>query len=228
MKAMIGNSVGSVFAAAVVTAAYYAWRLPQRWGALAVLVAYAISALLLLVGAFVALRHFVRRDYQRHHRLTPFSTALESAVAGLYIAFPTIYSPPNWAWFWLDRQQAGPVRQDVGSLLIVLGLATIVLAMAWLGLRRSSGQEVSRLQVSGPYGLSRNPQILGGALLIVGVFLLRPSWYALGWVLLCATMLHLMVLAEEEHLRARFGGEFEHYVARVPRYLGIPKRGEPQ
>jgi hypothetical protein len=40
----------------VVTAAYYVWRLPQKWGALAVLVAYAISALLLLVGAFVALR----------------------------------------------------------------------------------------------------------------------------------------------------------------------------
>jgi len=67
MKAIIGNAVGSVFAVAVVTAAYYAWRLPQRWGALAVLVAYVVSALLLLGGAFVCLRLFVRRDYRRHH-----------------------------------------------------------------------------------------------------------------------------------------------------------------
>jgi len=224
MKAIIGNAVGSVFAVAVVTAAYYAWRLPQRWGALAVLVAYVLSALLLLGGAFVVLRLFVRRDYRRHHQLTPFSTALESAIAGLHIAFPTIYSPPNWAWFWLDSKQVSPGRQDVGSILIVLGLATIVIAMAWLGLRRSSGQEVSRLQVSGPYGLSRNPQILGGASLIVGVFLLRPSWYALGWVLLCATLLHLMVLTEEEHLREAYGEEYVRYCRSVPRYLGIPKR----
>jgi protein-S-isoprenylcysteine O-methyltransferase Ste14 len=30
-------------------------------------------------------------------------------------------------------------------------------------------------------------------------------------------MLHMMVLAEEEHMRDRFGGEYERYCARMPR-----------
>jgi len=38
-------------------------------------------------------------------------------------------------------------------------------------------------------------------------------------------MLHMMVLTEEEHLRERFGVEYECYMEQVPRYLGISKRG---
>ncbi len=228
MRATIGNLAGVVVAVAVVTGAYHVWRLPQKWGDLAVLVTYALSALLLLLGAFVALRFFVRRDYQRHHRLTPFSASLECVLAGLYIAFPTIYSPPNWAWSWIDGNQAVPVLKDIGSILIVVGLIAIVISMAWLGLPRSWGQKVDALKVSGPYRVSRNPQLLGGASWITGIFLLQPSWYSLGWVVLFSMMLHMMVLTEEEHLRERFGAEYGHYAERVPRYLGIPKKGAPQ
>jgi len=227
MQATIGNLAGVVVAIAVVTGAYYVWRLPQKWGDLAVLVAYALSASLLLLGAFVALRFFVRRDYRRHRRLTPFSASLECVVAGLYLAFPTIYSPPSWAWFWIGSSPVNPVLEGIGSFLIVVGLIAIVIAMAWLGLPRSWGQQVDVLRVSGPYRVSRNPQILGGALLIVGVFFLQPSLYALGWVILCAIMLHMMALTEEEHLRERFGVEYEQYTVQVPRYLGIPKKGGP-
>jgi protein-S-isoprenylcysteine O-methyltransferase Ste14 len=117
--------------------------------------------------------------------------------------------------------------EGIGSFLIVVGLIAIVIAMAWIGLPRSWGQQVDVLRVSGPYRVSRNPQILGGALLIVGVFFLQPSLYALGWVILCAIMLHMMALTEEEHLRERFGVEYEQYTVRVPRYLGIPKKGGP-
>lgn len=54
--------------------------------------------------------------------------------------------------------------------------------------------------------------------------MLWPSWYALGWGLLFAPIIYMMVLAEEEHLRNTYGQEYEQYCARVPRYLGFSKR----
>ena len=53
--------------------------------------------------------------------------------------------------------------------------------------------------------------------------------YLGAWIVWLATgpMLHLVVLLEERELRDRFGGEYEAYVARVPRYLPRLGRGEP-
>jgi protein-S-isoprenylcysteine O-methyltransferase Ste14 len=61
-------------------------------------------------------------------------------------------------------------------------------------------------------------------LVVIGVVVLWPSWYALGWVVLYGIVVHLMVLTEEEHLRAVHGEEYERYCSRVPRYLGILQR----
>ena len=74
---------------------------------------------------------------------------------------------------------------------------------------------------SEPYHVTRNPQLVGGSLLVIGTVVLWPSWYALGWAVLYGIVAHMMVLTEEEHLRDVFGGEYERYCGRVPRYLGI-------
>jgi protein-S-isoprenylcysteine O-methyltransferase Ste14 len=78
--------------------------------------------------------------------------------------------------------------------------------------------------MSGPYRVTRNPQLMGGALLIVGYIVLWPSWYALGWLALFAVMTHLMVLTEEEHLRRIHREGYERYCKQVPRYLGFPRK----
>ena len=101
---------------------------------------------------------------------------------------------------------------------IVFGLA----AMASLGFRRSCGQEENELKQTGLYGLTRNPQIVAFFPLILGIALRWPSWYALGWMVLWAAMIHMMVLTEEEHLRDVFGEEYRQYCKRVPRYIGFP------
>ena len=84
--------------------------------------------------------------------------------------------------------------------------------------------KVKGLVQSGPYRVTRNPQLVGGSLLVIGVVVLWPSCCALGWVVLYGVVAHMMVLTEEEHLRDVFGEEYERYCGRVPRYLGIPKR----
>jgi len=182
------------------------------------LTVYLISALLLLGAAFVIFRIIVRRDYLRRGRLTPFSTLLELLIWGLYFSFPLLFNP-DWPAFLLRHPQVRPVLSVVGLTLIMAGFAAVVAAMAGLGVRRSLGWETNMLKQSGVHRMTRNPQLVGATPLIIGYALLRPSWWALGWVFLYAAIAHLMVLTEEEHLRKVHGEEYVRYCERVPRYL---------
>jgi protein-S-isoprenylcysteine O-methyltransferase Ste14 len=186
-------------------------------------ITYVVSAALLLVATFIIFRIFVRRDYLRRGRLTLMSTILESVIWGTYLSFPYIYNPSSWAAFWLPDQEVHPLLRYVGMILIVTGFVLGLMAMASLGFRRSFGQEVNVLKQTGLYALTRNPQIVLFSPLIFGVALRWPSWYAVGWVVLFAATIHLMVLTEEEHLHEVFGEEYVRYCQRVPRYLGFPR-----
>jgi protein-S-isoprenylcysteine O-methyltransferase Ste14 len=185
---------------------------------------YLISALLLLVGAFGAFRVFVRRDYQRKGRLTPGSAFLELLIWGLYMSFPYIYNPADWPGFWSlgTRDRSG--LWAIGFVCITVGLILAFITMFWFGLRRAFGLEVSALVETGLYRVTRNPQIVGGSLLVIGSAVQWPSWYALGWVILYGAIAHLMVLTEEEHLLDQHGENYTRYCERVPRYLGFRRR----
>jgi protein-S-isoprenylcysteine O-methyltransferase Ste14 len=181
---------------------------------------YLASALLLILAAFLVFRVLVQRDYQRHGRLTPLSSALELLVWALFMGFPYLYNPPEWVWFWRRGVPVGPLLRSAGIICITAGLLSAFGTMFWFGLRRAFGLDVNQLVQSGPYRLSRNPQLVFGILLVVGTVILWPSWYAVGWALLYGVIGHLMVLTEERHLRAVYGAEYDHFSAQVPRYLG--------
>lgn len=183
-------------------------------------IVYVISALLLVVTAFVVFRVVARRDYQRKGRLTPLSSALELLVWGLYMSFPYLYNPPEWARFWSADLPVSALRV-IGVLCTVVGLVSAFGTMLWFGLRRAFGLEVDRLVQIGPYRFTRNPQLVGGSLMVIGTALLWPSLYALGWVVLYGFVGHMMVLTEEEHLLEVYGEEYARFCERVPRYLGL-------
>jgi protein-S-isoprenylcysteine O-methyltransferase Ste14 len=185
---------------------------------------YLISALLLFVGAFGVFRVFVRRDYQRKGRLTPVSAFLELLIWGLYMSFPYIYNPADWPWFWSFGARDRSGLWAIGLVCITVGLVLAFITMFWFGLRRAFGLEVRALVETGPYRVTRNPQIVGGSLLVIGSAVQWPSWYALGWVILYGAIGHLMVLTEEEHLFDQHGESYVRYCERVPRYLGF-RRG---
>lgn len=221
---IIEQVVGAVIAALAVTAASYIWRLPQAHSPQAVLAVYAVSAILLFLGAFVIFRRVVRRGYEQNRRLTPFPFFLQLLIWGMFFAFPCIYNPFNWAWSQSYTSQVIPVLGGIGWACVWIGLLILVIAMAWLGLPRSCGQEPRKLEMSGPYRVTRNPQFMGGLLLIIGYIVLWPSWYTLGWLAIFTVMMHMMVLTEEEHLHRIHGVDYERYCKRVPRYLGLPRR----
>jgi protein-S-isoprenylcysteine O-methyltransferase Ste14 len=178
------------------------------------------SGLLLVLAAFLVFRVLVRRDYGRRGRLTPVSSALELLIWALFVSFPYLYNPPEWVWFWRPGVPVSPPLRLVGLICTAAGLLLAFGVMVWFGLRRAFGLQVSELVHSGPYRLTRNPQLVGGALLVVGTVILWPSWYAAGWAVLYGVIGHLMVLSEEEHLRAVYGDAYDSYCARVPRYVG--------
>ena len=91
--------------------------------------------------------------------------------------------------------------------------------MAWFGLRRAFGLETQEFISTGLYRITRNPQILGGYLLVIGVAVQWPSWYAVVWIVLYGVIGHWMILSEEEHLQKVFGNEYTLYCEQVPRYL---------
>jgi protein-S-isoprenylcysteine O-methyltransferase Ste14 len=176
-----------------------------------------VSALLAaagLLGVAVWVFRLVRRDYA-------VRGSLSRGVAWLQTGYFCLYALTSYIF--LDaRLSAISPRGIVFSLAVVLsltGLVIVLLSMPFLG-RRSFGADVGELRTTGLYRYSRNPQLVGGFLLVVGYALLWPTWIGLLWAGLWIPIAHLMVAGEEEHLRTVFGAAYEAYCRRTPRYLG--------
>jgi protein-S-isoprenylcysteine O-methyltransferase Ste14 len=180
---------------------------------------YFISSVLLLLVAFLTFRVLVRHDYLKRGRLSTPSVFLEYAVF------------VGWGTFtWLDWSAAtsisevGPVVRLIAWILIIVGVGVTLIAMARLGIRRLHGLDPEALEGSGPYGVTRNPQIVASGLAVIGYAMYWPSWHTVGWVALYLAICHMMALTEEEHLRRVFGEQFEQYCERVPRYLRLRRK----
>ncbi|MFB6085026.1 MAG: isoprenylcysteine carboxylmethyltransferase family protein [Halorientalis sp.] len=108
----------------------------------------------------------------------------------------------------------------VGWFLVGVG----GLFAAWAGYTFRTAESFGiegRLHTEGPYALSRNPQYVGMAVVIVGVLLLvNSAWLVVG-MLPVFPWLSLLPFAEEPWLRERFGEEYEAYCRRVPRFVGL-------
>jgi protein-S-isoprenylcysteine O-methyltransferase Ste14 len=182
---------------------------------------YLGAAFLVLVAIVVILRVIVRRDYLQRGRLTPVSSASEWLLGVIWAAFSYVYLPADWPMI-----HVGLILRLAGRALVTLGVLIMIVSLAWLGLRRTHGLEADALVQSGPYRLTRNPQIVGFTLGMVGFVMLWPSWHMLVSLSLLVVLIHVMVLTEEEHLLDRHGDEYRRYCQHVPRYAGIPRRNQ--
>ncbi len=177
--------------------------------------AYLASAIGLTAFAVIVFRVLVRRDYLRRGRLISFSSFLEFLAFFLFGTFTWLDLPPGW-----PPGDVHPILRTVGWLCIAIGLSTMLLVIFWFGWRRAMGRKVDELIQSGPYRVSRNPQIIACFIAVLGYALLWPTWHTLGWVIIFSVMAHTMVLTEEEHLHNIFDEQYGQYCARIPRYLG--------
>jgi hypothetical protein len=186
-----------------------------------ILLVYLMAVLLMLLLAYIVFRILLRQDYLRKGRVSIIPFMLELLVCGLYFNFPYLYLPFNWPE--LPTLPESTTRRVLSLAPITVELIIMLTAIASLGLCRFLGFGSEKLNRSGIYGLSRNPQLVGGFLAVVGFAIVWPSWYALGWVILFGPIFHMMVITEEEYLLNMHGEEYRGYCRQVPRYLGFPR-----
>ena len=159
---------------------------------------YLGSAFLVLIAIVIVLRVLVRRDYLRRGRLTPVTSASEWLLGIIWASFSYFYLPDDWPLIHVSS-----LLRLAGWVLVTLSVVTSLLSLAWLGLRRTHGLKADILVTSGPYRLTRNPQITGFSIGMIGFVMLWPSWHMMVSLLLLAFLVHLMVLTEEEYLLTR-------------------------
>jgi protein-S-isoprenylcysteine O-methyltransferase Ste14 len=167
----------------------------------------------LLAAAFLVFTR-VRSEYETHGRLS-------RRVAVLQVAFFCVYALASYTFLdsRLSRVNTANLAFPVSVVLMLIGVLLVLFSMPFLG-RRSFGREVGRLRTSGLYRYSRNPQLVGGFMFIVGYAMLWPSLPGALWASLWLVIAHLMVRAEEARLQQVFGDEYRDYCAHTPRYLG--------
>ncbi|HEX2725142.1 MAG TPA: isoprenylcysteine carboxylmethyltransferase family protein, partial [Beijerinckiaceae bacterium] len=122
----------------------------------------------------------------------------------------------------LTRTLAGTTSALSGHLLVALGAAIALISQYHMGSAQraddASGQ--GGLVQSGPFAISRNPVLLGQAVMFAGLFLAFPD---LVQGLIAAAFLAAafgQVRAEEQALKRIFGDAYGAYAARVPRWIG--------
>ena len=163
---------------------------------MSILPVYLLSLSVIITVSILVLRVFVRRDYLRRGCLSIGAATLQALVFFAFGGFPSIYLPGDW-----QVSQVNLPLRVIGLISISIGLVIMFIGIVRLGLLRSLGLQTTMLKETSYYQVSRNPQVLGCVLYVLGFMVLWPSWYALGWGLSLIAILHVMVLTEEEHLR---------------------------
>lgn len=188
------------------------------WFGLSIGVKFTLLGGILL--AAVLLFRVVKLDYLRRGGLSHGVAVIQTAFFALYALASYVFLDSRFSA--IDRRLALLVP---ATLLMLVGLLLVLGSMPILG-KRSFGHETGTLHTTGLYRWSRNPQLAGGFLVVLGYAMLWPSIAGFFWAALWIPISHLMVSAEEPHLLAVFGEAYSAYCSSTPRYIGLPSHQE--
>jgi protein-S-isoprenylcysteine O-methyltransferase Ste14 len=114
--------------------------------------------------------------------------------------------------------QLGTTWFYVGLALCVLGVVTWIIAIVNI-----ADIPLGEPWNKGLYRYSRHPMYLGLFLTLIGAGIASTSWifllFSIVFIILCA----LLVSAEERFCLDKFGTPYREYMARTPRWIGLPK-----
>jgi protein-S-isoprenylcysteine O-methyltransferase Ste14 len=101
-----------------------------------------------------------------------------------------------------------------GGVLFILGFATMIVAL--FNYRNTApDQPVTQ----GLYRVSRNPQWISLATMLLGTCIAIGSWAAIILLLIAVVFYHFRILGEERACLHRYGEAYQNYLKRVPRYI---------
>ena len=158
----------------------------------------------------------IAKEYGKSDSLSPFSSYLQVFVflmLALLINVPFFFS--DW-----PKIHVGLWTLSSGLVLLFLGGMVTLLPMKIFGSwKKVIGNKTNRLDTAGFYRYSRNPQLVGYGIFLLGFTFLWPSFFAIISYLVYCYISYKMVGVEETHLKKTFGREYLDYSHKTPRYL---------
>lgn len=102
----------------------------------------------------------------------------------------------------------------IGAILVVLGLTGLVKALFDF-----KNTPLDKPVTHGLYKVSRHPQIVMTAVVLLGTSIAIGSWLALILLIIARLLEHFGILAEEEVCLKRYGEPYRTYMKEVARYF---------
>ena len=79
---------------------------------------------------------------------------------------------------------------------------------------------------TGMYRYSRHPIALGTLIPMIGAGIASASWLFLLFSVFLMVISHFLAINEESATTKKFGDVYKKYMARTPRWIGLPKSGK--
>lgn len=128
-----------------------------------------------------------------------------------------------------DLTQIGLIRWIIFIVLAILGIGLSIWSIVYMknvgkgnpfdAFNHEVAPRTSSLMTDGPYGICRNPMLLGVFIYHIGVLMVILSFGALIVFLIEILIMNIQVKKEEQRLKADFGKDYEDYVKNTNRFL---------
>jgi protein-S-isoprenylcysteine O-methyltransferase Ste14 len=128
-----------------------------------------------------------------------------------------------------DLAQINSVQWVLLIILAIIGIGLSIWSIVYMknvgkgnpfdAFNHEIAPRTSKLMTDGPYGICRNPMLLGVFVYHVGVFIVLLSIGALVVFIVEALIMNVQVKRDEQRLRKDFGREYAEYTKNVNRFL---------
>ena len=111
-------------------------------------------------------------------------------------------------------------------IALVIFLIALVISLSGTFISRTTSTD--KPFTKGPYRYSRHPMYVAQTLVFVGVTLASVSWVFLLLTVIMQGFHMIFAPAEEQYCLKRYGKEYQEYMKRTPRWIGLPKSNKKQ
>jgi protein-S-isoprenylcysteine O-methyltransferase Ste14 len=158
----------------------------------------------------------------------------------VWVALPVVHAGIPWALSHLGPRYGwagggpsawnllGYVPVAVGAILLVWIMVFGLFQYRNLPERVPIDWSPAFLMTGGPYAFSRQPMYIGELALWLGLAVLYGSPAVLAGFAVLFTVMRRLVVREEAGLEAAFGDRYRRYKARVPQWIGLPRRARTE